>query len=361
MVRRAGRLNVSANCLDRHVDAGRGERVAFHWEGEDGSRRELSYAELLEETQRFANALRSLGVGKGDVVGIFMPMVPEAAVAMLACARIGAIHNVVFGGFSAKSVAERMEVSGAKALVTADATLRRGEPVPMKPAVDEVLDGLAGARARDRGRPLRHRPADDARAATSSGTTRRRRRRPSARPSRWTPRTRCSSSTRRARPRSRRGSCTRPAGYLTGVSATHKLVFDLKDDDVYWCAADIGWITGHSYIVYGPLANGATSVMYEGAPNYPAEDRWWEIVERYGVTILYTAPTAIRACMKWGAEHPRQARPLIAAPARHGRRADQPARLALVPREDRRRALPDRRHLVADRDRRDHDHAAARA
>ena len=150
-------------------------------------------------------------------------------------------------------------------------------------------------------------------------------------------------------------------GYLTQVSATHKLVFDLKDDsDVYWCGADIGWVTGHSYIVYGPLANGATSVMYEGAPNYPTEDRWWAIIERYGVTIFYTAPTAIRACMKWGIEHPREARPLVAAPARLGRRADQPARVALVPRAHRRRALPDRRHLVADRDRRDHDRAAAR-
>jgi acetyl-CoA synthetase len=300
-----GRLNVSANCLDRHVAAGNGDRVANHWEGEDGTRREITYAWLLEETQRFANALKSLGVGRGDVVGIFMPMVPEAAVAMLACARIGAVHNVVFGGFSANSVAERMETSGAKALVTADATLRRGEPVPMKPAVDEILGGLpelehvvvldrcgteppmsegrdhfwaelvAGAEADCPPEPMD--AEDPLYILYTSGST--------------------------AKPK---GIQHTTAGYLTGVSATHKLVFDLKEEsDVYWCAADIGWVTGHSYIVYGPLANGATSVMYEGAPNYPREDRWWEIVESYGVTILYTAPTAIRACMKWGDEHPR--------------------------------------------------------
>ena len=285
-------------------------------------------------------------------------MVPEAAAAMLACARIGAIHNVVFGGFSAGSVRERMEFSDAKALVTADATLRRGEPMPMKAGVDAVIADLG---------TLEHVVVVD-RGGTDPPMTggprpllaraRRRRRTPSARRSRWTPRTRSSSSTRRARPAKPKGILHTTGGYLTGVTATHKLVFDLKDDDVYWCGADIGWVTGHSYIVYGPLANGATSVMYEGAPNYPAEDRWWEIIERYGVTIFYTAPTAIRACMKWGVEHPRSTTSLAAA-AGLGRRADQPARLALVPRAHRRRALPDRRHLVADRDRRDHDHAAA--
>jgi len=231
-----------------------------------------------------------------------MPMIPEAAVAMLACARIGAIHNVVFGGFSAASVVERMEVSGAKALITADATLRRGKPTPMKAAVDPAIadleslehvivvdragsdppmtDGrdhhweelLAGAGAECPPEPMGS--EDPLFILYTSGST--------------------------AKPK---GIQHTTAGYLTGVTATHKLVFDLKDDDVYWCAADIGWVTGHSYIVYGPLANGATSVMYEGAPNYPAEDRWWEIAERYGVTILYTAPTAIRACMKWGVEH----------------------------------------------------------
>jgi acetyl-CoA synthetase len=304
-----GKLNVSANCLDRHVQAGGGDRVAFHWEaenadelGEEG-RKAITYADLLDSTQRFANALKGLGIGKGDVVGIYMPMVPEAVAAMLACARIGAIHNVVFGGFSAESVRERMEVSEAKALVTADATLRRGEPVPMKESVDAILEDLPKMEhvvVVDRngtdppmtdGRDLfwhavcadadPHCPPEPMDAEDplyilyTSGST--------------------------AKPK---GILHTTGGYLTQVAATHKLVFDLKDSDVYWCGADIGWVTGHSYIVYGPLANGATSVIYEGAPNYPKEDRWWEIVERYGVTIFYTAPTAIRACMKWGAEHP---------------------------------------------------------
>ena len=300
-----GKLNVSANCLDRHVAAGDGERVAYFWEGEDGTRKEITYAWLLEQTQKAANGLKSLGIGKGDVVGIYLPMVPEAAVAMLACTRIGAIHNVVFGGFSAGSVVERMEVSGAKALITADATLRRGKPMPMKEALDPVIADLgtlehvivvdrAGSNppmqdGRDHGweelvggadaecAPEPMDAEDPLFILYTSGST--------------------------AKPK---GIQHTTGGYLTGVTATHKLVFDLKDDDVYWCAADIGWVTGHSYIVYGPLANGATSVMYEGAPNYPAEDRWWEIAERYAVTILYTAPTAIRACMKWGVEHVRK-------------------------------------------------------
>jgi acetyl-CoA synthetase len=298
-----GRLNVSANCLDRHVAAGAGDRIAYYWEGEDGTRREISYGWLHSETQRCANALRSIGIGKGDVVGIFMPMVPEAAVAMLACARIGAVHNVVFGGFSANSVAERMEVSGAKALFTADATLRRGEPVPMKPAVDEVLGSVP---------TLEHVIVLD-RCGTDPAMT-------EGRDHFWADLVGAADPSCPPEPMDSEdplfilytsGSTAKPkgiqhttAGYLTGVTATHKLVFDLKDDDIYWCAADIGWVTGHSYIVYGPLANGATSVMYEGAPNYPSEDRWWEIVERYRATILYTAPTAIRACMKWGNEHP---------------------------------------------------------
>jgi acetyl-CoA synthetase len=299
-----GKLNASANCLDRHVAAGHGERVAYYWEGEDGARREITYAGLLEETQRFANALKGLGVVKGDVVGVYMPMVPEAVAAMLACTRIGAIHNVVFGGFSAESVRERMEVSEAKVLVTADATLRRGEPAPMKSAVDGMLarlpkvehvvvvdrcgtdppmtegrdlfwhEAVASAEAQCEPEPMD--AEDPLYILYTSGST--------------------------AKPK---GILHTTGGYLTGITATHKLVFDLKQDDVYWCAADIGWVTGHSYIVYGPLANGATSILYEGAPNYPKEDRWWEIVERYRATILYTAPTAIRACIKWGDQHPK--------------------------------------------------------
>jgi acetyl-CoA synthetase len=305
-----GKLNASANCLDRHVEAGRGDRVAIHWEAEDADelgaegRKAVTYAELLDSTERFANVLKGLGVGKGDVVGIYMPMVPEAVAAMLGCARIGAIHNVVFGGFSAESVKERMDFSDAKLLVTADATLRRGEPTPMKPKVDEILGELP---------KLEHVVVVD-RCGTNPPMT-------EGRDVFW--REAVADADPECEPEAMNaedplyilytsGSTAKPkgilhttGGYLTQVIATHKLVFDLEDSDVYWCAADIGWVTGHSYIVYGPLANGATSVMYEGAPNYPAEDRWWEIVERYGVTIFYTAPTAIRACMKWGAEHPR--------------------------------------------------------
>ncbi len=305
-----GKLNVSANCLDRHVAAGNGERVAIHWEAEnadelgDDGRRALTYGWLLEQTQRAANALRDLGVGKGDVVGIFLPMIPEAVVAMLACARIGAIHNVVFGGFAAESVRERMEFSEAKALITADATLRRGQPAPMKAVIDEVADGM----------PTVERIVVVDRNGTNPPMT-------DGRDVFWHEVLEAAEPECAPEPMDAEdplfilytsGSTAKPkgilhttAGYLTQVTATHKLVFDLKDDsDVYWCGADIGWVTGHSYIVYGPLANGATSVLYEGAPNYPKEDRWWEIVERYGVTIFYTAPTAIRACMKWGVEHP---------------------------------------------------------
>ncbi len=306
-----GRLNVSVNCLDRHVEAGNGARIAYHWEAEDlaeqgeGGRRAISYSDLLDTTQRFANVLKSLGVGKGDVVGIFMPMVPEAAAAMLACSRIGAIHNVVFGGFSAESVRERMEVSGAKVLVTADATLRRGKPVPMKANIDAALGELP---------ELKHVVVLD-RCSTDPPMT-------EGRDLFWDEAVEAADPVCAPEPMDAEdplyilytsGSTAKPkgivhttGGYLTQVAATHRMVFDLKEEtDVYWCAADIGWVTGHSYIVYGPLANGATSVIYEGAPNYPENDRWWKIIEHYGVTTFYTAPTAIRACMKWGVEHPR--------------------------------------------------------
>src|SRR5947208_1645520 len=299
-----GRINASHNCLDRHVEAGRGDRVAYHWVGEDGDTKDLTYADLLDSTKRFANVLKSLGVEKGDVVGIFMPMVPETPAAMLACARIGAVHNVVFGGFSVESVKERMKVSDAKVLVTADATLRRGETTPMKEKVDGVLDDLP---------KLEHVVVvkrTDCNAPMTDG-----------RDLWWDECVEKADPECEAEPLEAEhplyilytsGSTAKPkgilhttGGYLTGVYATTKLVFDVKpDDDVYWCAADIGWVTGHSYIVYGPLANGMTSVMYEGAPDYPDKDRWWQIVEDHKVTIMYTAPTAIRACIKWGREYP---------------------------------------------------------
>jgi acetyl-CoA synthetase len=299
-----GTLNVSYNCLDRHVEQGRGERVAFHWRGEEGEQRDITYTELLAEVQRLANALKDQGVRKGDVVGIYLPMIPEVVVAMLACARIGAPHNVVFGGFSAEAVRERMEFSEAKALITVDGAARKGQTAPVKQRVDEVmgdlhtLERIIVVRSKGVDCPMRegrdvfydeileaaeeHCPAEPLDAEHplfilyTSGST--------------------------AKPK---GILHTTGGYLTGVSATHRYVFDLKpESDVYWCAADVGWVTGHSYIVYGPLCNGATSVMWEGAPDYPDKGVWWDNVERYGVTILYCAPTAIRACIKWGAEWP---------------------------------------------------------
>ena len=299
-----GKLNASHNCLDRHVEAGKGDKVAFHWVGEDGDRKDVTYADLLDSTKRFANVLKSLGVGKGDVVGIFLPMVPETPSAMLACARIGAVHNVVFGGFSVESVKERMKVSDAKVLITADATLRRGQPTPMKEKVDGILGDL----------PKLEHVVVVKRADTDAPMT-------EGRDLWWHEAVEKADPECEAEPLEAEhplyilytsGSTAKPkgivhttGGYLTGVAATHYAVFDLKaDSDVYWCAADVGWVTGHSYIVYGPLCNGATSVLYEGAPDYPDKDRWRQIVEDLKVTILYTAPTAIRACIKWGDEHP---------------------------------------------------------
>jgi len=299
-----GKLNVAYNCLDRHVENGLGDRVAFHWRGEEGEEEEVTYADLLRDSQKLANALKDHGIEKGDVVGIYLPMVPEVVVAMLACARIGAPHNVVFGGFSAESVRERMEFSEAKALITVDGARRKGKTAPIKEQVDEVMGELDTLQRifvvkrtdadcnMQEGRDVwvheAMEAADDECPAEpldsehplyilySSGST--------------------------AKPK---GILHTTGGYLTGVAYTHKYVFDLKpEDDVYWCGADVGWVTGHSYIVYGPLANGATSVMYEGAPDYPDKDIWWDIIERYKVSIFYTAPTAIRACIKWGAEYP---------------------------------------------------------
>ncbi len=299
-----GRLNASANCLDRHVDAGNGDRVAYHWRGEEGEERDVTYAQLLADVQRFANGLRDCGIEKGDVVGVYLPMIPEVVVAMLACARIGAIHNVVFGGFSAESVRERMEFSDAKALVTVDGARRKGRTAPIKEQVDEQMGGLASLETivvvRHTGiecpmREGRDRFYDELLAAAdpvcapepldaehplfilyTSGST--------------------------AKPK---GILHTTGGYMTGVTATHRHVFDVRpESDVYWCAADVGWVTGHSYIVYGPLSNGVTSVMWEGAPDYPHKGVWWELVERCGATILYAAPTAIRTFIKWGAEIP---------------------------------------------------------
>jgi acetyl-CoA synthetase len=299
-----GQLNVSYNCLDRHVEAGRGDKVAFYWEGEPGDSRVLSYADLLDEVQRFANALKGLGVQRGDRVNIYLPMVPEAAVAMLACARIGAAHSVVFGGFSAQSLSDRINDAEAKVLITADGGYRRGEVFPLKPAADEAIATTPTIEhvvvVRRGGNDVEMMPGRDLwyhdliAAADpvcpaepmdseqllfllyTSGTT--------------------------GKPK---GIMHTSGGYLTHVAFTHKYVFDLHPDtDVFWCTADVGWVTGHSYIVYGPLANGATSVMYEGVPNFPGNDRLWSIIEKYKVSKFYTAPTAIRTFMKWGAAEP---------------------------------------------------------
>jgi len=299
-----GKLNLSYNCVDRHVEAGNGDRIAYHWRGEEGEERDITYADLHRDVQRFANALMDRGIGKGDVVGIYLPMIPEVVVAMLACARIGAPHNVVFGGFSPEAVRERMEFSEAKALITVDGARRKGKTAPMKSAVDEEIESVSSietifvVKATDTECEMKdgrdvwfHEEMEKADAECppepldaehplfvlyTSGST--------------------------AKPK---GVLHTTGGYLVGVTFTHRYVFDLKpESDVYWCAADVGWVTGHSYIVYGPLSNGATSVMYEGAPDHPDKDVWWEIVERYNATILYTAPTAIRACMKWGVEYP---------------------------------------------------------
>jgi acetyl-CoA synthetase len=301
-----GKLNVCFNCVDRHVEAGRGDRVAYHWEGEpEDERRTISFADLQRDVVRFANALRSLGVRKGTPVAIYMGMVPELPVAMLACTRLGAPHTVVFGGFSADSLSGRMNDMGCELLITQDEAWRAGKTVPLKQNADEaladsptvqkavVLRRTGGDVAMEDGRDVWWHDAiaeesDDPESCPcepmdsedllyllyTSGTT--------------------------AKPK---GIVHTTAGYLVGVAATHHYVFDVKPDSVYWCAADIGWVTGHSYIVYGPLCNGTTGVLYEGVPNYPDKDRWWAIIERYAVDILYTAPTAIRAHMKWGPEY----------------------------------------------------------
>ncbi|HEY2328061.1 MAG TPA: acetate--CoA ligase [Gaiellaceae bacterium] len=300
-----GKLNLSYNCVDRHVEAGRGSKVAFHWEGEpENDRRDITYADLQKEVVAFANALKDLGVKKGTAVGIYMGMVPELPIAMLACTRLGAPHTVVFGGFSADSLSGRVNDMGCEVIITMDEAWRRGTPVPLKKIADEAMDSSPGVKkclvVRRTGGDVNMKDGRDVWYHDVRG---------SDDPSSCPPEHMDSedllflmyTSGTTAKPK---GIAHTTAGYLVGVSTTHHYIFDLKPDtDVYWCAADVGWITGHSYIVYGPLCNGATSVMYEGTPDFPNKERWWEIIERYGVTILYTAPTAIRSHMKWGPEH----------------------------------------------------------
>jgi len=296
------KLNASYNCLDRWIERGKGDKLAYIWEGELGEVRKFTYKQLYEEVNKFANALKEMGVKRGDVVSIYLPMIPELPIAMLACARIGAPHSVVFAGFSAEAFRDRVEDAGSKYVITCDGYYRRGKLLKHKEKTDEGIAGMDikkvivvkradGNVPMKEGRDVWWHDVVDGKPAEcppeemdaedllflmyTSGTT--------------------------GKPK---GVMHTTGGYMVGVTTTMKWVFDVKDDDVYWCTADIGWITGHSYIVYGPLANGVTSVMYEGAPDYPKPDRWWEIVEKYGVTILYTAPTAIRLMMKLGEEWP---------------------------------------------------------
>ena len=297
-----GELNLSYNCLDRHLES-QGDKVAYHWVGEPGDTRTITYRQLHSEVSRFANALKELGVAKGDRVAIYLGMVPELPIAMLACARIGAVHSVVFGGFSAEALVDRIQDAQARLLITADGAWRRGTVVSLKDAADDAVARCPSVEhvivvrrtkndvAMNESRDIWYHDAIDGQSDNctpevmnaedllyilyTSGTT--------------------------GKPK---GIVHTQGGYLAGATTTHHYVFDIKPDDVYWCAADIGWVTGHTYIVYGPLANGTTGVMYEGAPNFPGLDRLWEIVEDYKVTIFYTAPTAIRAFMKWGDNYP---------------------------------------------------------
>ena len=301
-----GQLNVSVNCLDRHVRGARRNKAAIIWEGEPGDRRTLTYFDLHRQVSTFANVLKSLGTKKGDRVALYMPLVPELAIAMLACARIGAVHSVVFGGFSAESLRDRINDAQARLLVTADGGYRRGNIVGLKAIADEAVAGTESIehvvvlrRGGDKPIPVTMKEGRDhwyhELMATASA--------------------RCDAEPMDAEDMlyilytsgttgKPKGIVHTTGGYLVGTYATTKMVFDLREDDVYWCTADLGWVTGHSYVVYGPLANGATVVMYEGAPDWPHKDRFWALIEQYGVTVLYTAPTAIRAFMRWGTEFP---------------------------------------------------------
>ena len=299
-----GKLNVSDNCLDRHLDGPRRNKAAIIWEGEPGERRILTYQQLHREVCRFANVLKRNGIKKGDRVLIYLPMIPEAAIAMLACARIGAVHSVVFGGFSSESINDRLADSGASIVITADGGYRRGQIVPLKQNVDEALarQPRPSRASSSSAAPTRSsHPGGPRRLVAPRGRLRDRRL------SRGSPRQRAP-ALHPLHQRLDRQTQGHPAHHrrlpARTCTITSKYVFDLREEDIYWCTADVGWVTGHSYVVYGPLANGATTLMYEGAPNWPEPDRFWSIIDEYGVTILYTAPTAIRAFMKWGDEWP---------------------------------------------------------
>jgi acetyl-CoA synthetase len=305
-----GTLNVSVNCLDRHLSGPRRNKAALIWEGEPGDRRTLTYWELSREVNRAAGALRKLGVQRGDRVAIYLPMIPEAAIAMLACSRIGAVHSVVFGGFSAESLRDRINDAGAVALITADGGYRRGQVLPLKRFADEAISGCPTIRNVV---VVRRRPGsdgDEAFATMKEGRDHWWHRLLQDAPLQAEPEAMDSedllfilyTSGTTGKPK---GIVHTTGGYLTQAAATTRYVFDLREEDVFWCTADIGWVTGHSYVVYGPLANGATVFMYEGAPDWPERDRFWSLIERVGVTVFYTAPTAIRAFMKWGVDHPR--------------------------------------------------------
>ncbi len=304
-----GQLNASVNCLDRHLATWRTNKAALIWEGEPGDRRTLTYRDLHREVNQFANVLKALGVKRGDRVAIYMPLIPEVVVAMLACARIGAPHSVVFGGFSAESLSDRINDAGAVCLVTADGGYRRGQVVPLKRNADEALKTCPTVRNVVVVRRLGGGIGDESFVHIQEGRDHWYHRLMQDAPA-WCEPERMDAedllyilytSGTTGKPK---GIVHTTGGYLTHVTATTKLVFDLKDEDVFWCTADVGWVTGHSYVVYGPLANGVTQVIYEGAPDWPEKDRFWQVVERYGVTVFYTAPTAIRAFMKWGTEFP---------------------------------------------------------
>jgi len=295
-------LNVTESCLDRHLES-QPDKIAYHWEGENGDRRDISYQELYHETCKLANALSDLGVGPDDAVAIYMGMVPELPVAMLASARLGARHTVVFAGFSADSLSERINDLGATVLLTCDGAWRGGQVVPLKDMADAALENSPGVHScivlKRTGHEVSMTPGRDQwydDVVRNQPTTR-----PATIVDSEHPLFVLYTSGTTAKPK---GIVHTTGGYLVGTSATHRMVFDIRDDDVYWCTADIGWVTGHSYVVYGPLANGTTSVIFEGVPNFPAPDRFWEIIERYKVSIFYTAPTAIRTFVKWGDEHP---------------------------------------------------------